>query len=726
MIWRKSQWPCTLQPMVTRLRRASLVALLSLACAPPHPQPPRPAPAASANAAPSEAADTGLPPIPTVEGPLRVFVVYPSSTDIVDARDSTFLFGSVGTGSATLTANGTPVAVAPNGAWLAWLSLPQDSLAVVTLVARSPTDSQIVVDTVHRVPRYQPPALPVWIDSNSFSPQGPVWWPADEYLPISIRAVEGAEVRLLLPGGAIIPLVSQRVPDDIPDAIRAFDRDSNNLNPPLRADRYVGMLRGGSLGSDPGPVVGQTVGRSDGQLIGGSGGQTVRRSDGQLIGGSDSSCVSGRSGQASPPKSRPSPCPTVRPSDRLTVRPPVVPTIEVIRGPDTVRAQWHLQLALLDTIPALVTFDDDTGGHGTTDSLTIGRTRPGATYAWFFPTGTRTQVTGRLGTDLRVRLSRTQEVWVPVADAVPLTPGAPATRATIGSITLTPQSDRLVLRIPATWRVPFRVEEEAGRLSIRLYSALGDINWTRYGATDPYISDIRWLQATSDELLLTVDLHGPVWGYHARWSGNDLLLEIRRPPSIDAQHPLAGRRIVLDPGHPPLGATGPTGYTEAEANLAVALTLRQLLLAEGAEVIMTRTTAAPVELNARPRFADSVNAEILVSIHNNALPDGVNPWTNNGSSVFYNHPRSRPLAAAIQRRLVGRIGLRDLGVGRGDLALARPTWMPAVLCEGLFMMLPEQEAALRQPEGQRRYALSVRDGLADFLRGVARSAHDVP
>ena len=114
-----------------------------------------------------------------------------------------------------------------------------------------------------------------------------------------------------------------------------------------------------------------------------------------------------------------------------------------------------------------------------------------------------------------------------------------------------------------------------------------------------------------------------------------------------------------------------------------------------------------------------LDAEVLVSIHNNALPDGVNPFTNSGSSVFYNQPRSLPLAQAIQDALVRRLGLRDLGAGRGDLALARPTWMPAVLCEGLFMMLPDQEAALRQPEGQRRYALAVRDGLLSWLRSVA-------
>jgi N-acetylmuramoyl-L-alanine amidase len=182
----------------------------------------------------------------------------------------------------------------------------------------------------------------------------------------------------------------------------------------------------------------------------------------------------------------------------------------------------------------------------------------------------------------------------------------------------------------------------------------------------------------------------------------------------------------VDPGHPPLGATGPTGLREADANLAVALILRDLLEQSGAHVIMTRTTNTSLDLLPRVKLADSVNAEILVSIHNNALPDGVNPFTNNGTSVYYNHPRSAPLAQAVERELVRQLGIRDLGSGRGDLALVRPTWMPAILTEGLFMMIPEQEAALGNPTGQRLYAVAVRDGLAAFLRGVATAARDVP
>jgi N-acetylmuramoyl-L-alanine amidase len=176
----------------------------------------------------------------------------------------------------------------------------------------------------------------------------------------------------------------------------------------------------------------------------------------------------------------------------------------------------------------------------------------------------------------------------------------------------------------------------------------------------------------------------------------------------------------VDPGHPPGGATGPTGLREAEANLGIALELQRLLTAAGARVLMTRSTDTIVDLWPRVRMAERANADVLVSIHNNALPDGINPFVNNGTSVYYNQPRSVPLARAIQSELLRRLGLRDLGVGRGDLALVRGTWMPSVLTEGMFMTLPDQEFALRSPQGRRLYAQAVADGLRRYLADWAR------
>ncbi len=587
-------------------------------------------------------------------------LVYPAAGDPIDARDSSFLFGSTGNGKASLTINGASMKVWPNGTWLAWVALPADSLMRFDLAARTATDSALVTVNIPRTRRAAAPATTLWIDSSSITPRGRIWWPANEWLPVTARAAAGAQLWIHWPSGRITPLVADQRPEDIPEAIRAFDRDSTRLAAPPAVTRYSGAVRGVAIGLPLGPLVGQPL--------------------------------------------------TPVPGDSVPM-----PFIEAIIGTDTTRAPWPVQVTLLDTIPQLVELDDDTARTGTTDRLTVGRSRPGATYQWFFPTGTRSAASARIGNDLRLALSRGSEAWVPVADAQALPSGMPQVRATVGSVTLTPAELSLTLRIPLNARAPFQVVEDDHRLTLRLYSAVGDVNWIRYGGTDPAVRNISWDQPATDQVDMVIELAQPVWGYRTRWSGTDLLLEIRRPPPIQRGHPLAGRRIVVDPGHPPAGAIGPSGMHESEANLAVALKLRQLLADAGAEVIMTRTTDSAVALEARPRLADSVNADLLISIHNNALPDGVEPWRNNGSSVFYNSPRSVPLAMAIQRQLVQRMGQRDLGVGRGDLALVRPTWMPSVLCEGLYMMIPDQEAALRSPEGQGLYARAVFEGIVSFL-----------
>ncbi len=67
----------------------------------------------------------------------------------IQAHDSSFLFGSVGRGrgDAALSVDGQPVPVLPNGAWLAWVPLPDDSIALFLLVVGTPADSQVALFT---------------------------------------------------------------------------------------------------------------------------------------------------------------------------------------------------------------------------------------------------------------------------------------------------------------------------------------------------------------------------------------------------------------------------------------------------------------------------------------------------------------------------------------------------------------------------------------------------
>jgi N-acetylmuramoyl-L-alanine amidase len=634
---------------------------------------------------PAPAAASHLPPVPVVRGPLALRVVYPPADSWVNARDSSFLLGSTGAGDAELTINGAPVRVWPNGAWLAWLQLPPDSLMQFRLVARTPRDSAELVHIVHRVARFAPPAAPVWIDSTSLSPRGRVWLSPMEYLPLSARASEGAILQLRLSDGTVVPLEPDPRADEVPAGVRGFDQDTLNLPAPLRPDHYAGILRGRRLGGDAGPIL-----PAEGQPL-----------QAALPEGA-TSCKTGTACRE-----------TVPPVPPATKEP--APVLEAIHGPDTARVRWPLEIALVDTLPLVAELVPGQSRRG--ERIVVGRAAPRTSYHWFFPVGTRVVVTGRREDDVRIRLGDGVVAWVAAADVWPLPRGTPPPRAIVGSITISGLSPgQASVRIPLGDRIPFRVDEGDQRLAVTLYGASGDASWIRYRSADSVVRRVAWVQDLADRVTVNIELGGPLWGYQARWSGTDLVLDVRQPPRIDRGRPLEGRLIVVDPGHPPLGATGPTGLYEGDANLAVAQRLRAMLEAGGARVVMTRTTDTPVELGARVRLADSVGADLLVSIHNNALPDGLNPFTNNGTSVFYNQPRSLPLARAIQRALVRRLGLRDLGVGRGDLALARPTWMPAVLCEGLFMTLPDQEAALRTREGQELYAGGVYDGIVEFLK----------
>src|SRR5688500_16267579 len=85
-----------------------LTVVFLAACRPPVAPTPVPTPVPELGRAP-------LPPMPLVEGPLAPRVVYPQANQMIGSRDSTFILGSVGHGRASLTINGQPVRVWPNG-----------------------------------------------------------------------------------------------------------------------------------------------------------------------------------------------------------------------------------------------------------------------------------------------------------------------------------------------------------------------------------------------------------------------------------------------------------------------------------------------------------------------------------------------------------------------------------------------------------------------------------
>lgn len=410
-------------------------------------------------------------------------------------------------------------------------------------------------------------------------------------------------------------------------------------------------------------------------------------------------------------------------------------TAEGGRGSATASRSYRAQptaAAEAARAPALVEFEEArvatvSGGGDTLQTgsdVAIGRTSPtGGDFRWFLPRGARVAATAQQGEMVRVQLD-TATAWFPAASLSIGRETAPEERAPLQAATVTPATGWVDFRVPADG-APFHVQPGAESLVLTVYGRTPPEGEQQSG--DDLLDAITWSDVGSARAQIT--LSQPLWGYKVFYDqGGDLVVRVRRPPTIDAGRPLAGIRVVVDPGHPPAGATGPTGLTEAEANLRISLRLAEVLRERGAEVVMTRTTDAPLvsstdqaaELRARTQLAVDSDAHLFVSVHNNAFPEGVNPFRSHGTSTYHFHPFAEMLARYLNEEIVSETRIRDLGHRSGNLAVARPTWFPSALTESLFMPVPAQEAALRDEAFVDRLARAHVVGMERFLRSQAR------
>ena len=371
-----------------------------------------------------------------------------------------------------------------------------------------------------------------------------------------------------------------------------------------------------------------------------------------------------------------------------------------------------------------------------TDRVTIAMPDPresGQVYKWFLFPGTRVKVTGyrKLGTTefVRIALDSAQDAWVLrnelARDSSASKPGmfvgdsiAPVRR--VGTVRVVPGPEWVDIVIPMSGPPPpYLVEQGSRWISILLYGVSG----APVISMMPQPSDIHVSSVNSTpeagRVRYTINLNTAPYGYLALWQNGTLTFRVRKPPRIvDMAAPLRGLTITVDPGHPPAGATGPTELYEGDAVLAVGLKLRDLLVQRGVNVVMTRTTPEPVELGLRPIIGRRANSHAFVSIHLDAAPDGQNPLISNGTWTLYFWPHSAAFARLTQSELVEEMGLRDKGSAAKNLAVVRGTWMPSILTEGAFIIMPDQEAALRTPSYQETYARGILRGLESYFASL--------
>jgi N-acetylmuramoyl-L-alanine amidase len=230
--------------------------------------------------------------------------------------------------------------------------------------------------------------------------------------------------------------------------------------------------------------------------------------------------------------------------------------------------------------------------------------------------------------------------------------------------------------------------------------------------------------------------------------GSDLSNSFRRDPTV-----------TLDAGHggTEIGATHqfPDGGTlvEKELNLRVMLRLRDLLSQAGFQVTTTRTRDSQVnvdkkdlngdgkvtlsdDLQARVDIANATGSDIFVSVHFNGMSDP----NIKGTYVFYDPDRpfadrSKTLAELVDQALTKSLkdagyttvdhgATKDTAVLGGDHyyllspktdTVARPSQMPAIIAEGLFLTNDDDANAARKDAIVEAIARGYAEGIKAYF-----------
>jgi N-acetylmuramoyl-L-alanine amidase len=178
---------------------------------------------------------------------------------------------------------------------------------------------------------------------------------------------------------------------------------------------------------------------------------------------------------------------------------------------------------------------------------------------------------------------------------------------------------------------------------------------------------------------------------------------------------LAGKLIMVDPGH---GGKDPGALgrylREKDVNLDVARQTATRLAMLDARPYLTRDSDVAVDLYARPRMTNELQADLFVSVHCNAARKRD---TGSGTSTYYCHPPSKGLAVLMQDALVPQLGRRDGGVHQARFCVIRETKIPAVLVELLFIDNQVEENLLARPEVRYRAAMGICEGIRRYFEG---------
>lgn len=198
----------------------------------------------------------------------------------------------------------------------------------------------------------------------------------------------------------------------------------------------------------------------------------------------------------------------------------------------------------------------------------------------------------------------------------------------------------------------------------------------------------------------------------------DVVVEKRDPNNL---------LVVLDAGH---GGTDPgalgkdeagnTIINEKDVNLSIALKVRDILVKNGVQVKMTRETDKFVPLMDIADFANKNDADLFVSIHNNAIED---PSISGTLVMYYDTEtknsygiKSSYVAETIRDAVLDETSLvKRNNPNSPRILVLNQTKMPAVLVECAFVTNESDRNYLNSNKGISEIATGIANGIMESL-----------
>ncbi|MFM7389097.1 MAG: N-acetylmuramoyl-L-alanine amidase [Vampirovibrionales bacterium] len=350
--------------------------------------------------------------------------------------------------------------------------------------------------------------------------------------------------------------------------------------------------------------------------------------------------------------------------------------------------------------------------------------------------GTPLLVTGIRGNYAQVQLSQGQTVGFPLAQlSTPQTGGLG--HAKLQTINVQPRTcpfsgrETTHVHTPLPMKVPVEIEAlDTHTLRVVLHRVHHACNFIHYlqaeasatattAYTPPQLSIDRQSPEATVMLIHFPREEPPFVGWFHYWQADGLHLTLKHPPKA-----WQDTRIVLDAGHggDETGAKGLNGVAEKHLTLAWSQQLESLLKERGFKhIIQTRTQDVDLSLGERQQAVFDADADISLSLHFNALPDGRNPWEAFGASSYFYFSQAQALAFALQQAMVHQGKRHDYGVLYDSLALTRLSHCQAVLLELGFLIHPLEFEELQTPDVQARLLTALADGLVRYCQTSSKS-----